>query len=71
MELAATVQAHWEPLVTHDEMAAILAVSPRTFYRMRRDARENGNPCPEITWGRRLLRYRASEVLRWAAALEG
>jgi hypothetical protein len=65
------VRAVPDELVTREAMARILTVSVPTFDRMRHDAKREGNPCPEITWGRRMLRYRPRDVWRWAESLEG
>jgi phage terminase Nu1 subunit (DNA packaging protein) len=40
-------------------LAELLRVSVPTVDRMRRD----GMPC--VTWGRRLIRFRASECVAW------
>lgn len=51
-----------EPIVSRHEMASLLGVSPATFDRMRREAREAGSPIPEMTYGRRLVRFLPSRV---------
>lgn len=48
-----------EPLVTRAELADLLGVHEDTVDAMRRD----GMPC--IRWGRRLVRFRASEAVAW------
>lgn len=53
-----------DELVTRDELAAILRVSVPTIDRMRRA----GMPCHR--WGRRLIRFRVNEAVRWAEAQE-
>jgi phage terminase Nu1 subunit (DNA packaging protein) len=57
-----TLHAVPDQLVTRQELAEIMRVSVPTVDRMRRE----GMPC--VTWGRRLIRFRVSEALRWAAA---
>lgn len=48
-----------EPLVNRAQMAEILGVSEDTVDQLRKE----GMPC--IRWGRRLVRFRASEALAW------
>lgn len=48
-----------EPLVNRVQMAEILGVSDDTVDQLRKE----GMPC--IRWGRRMVRFRASEALAW------
>lgn len=48
-----------EPLVNRVQMAEILGVSDDTVDELRKQ----GMPC--IRWGRRLVRFRASEAVAW------
>lgn len=51
-----------ERLLTREELADRWSVSPDTVDRMRADG------LPEIRWGRRMVRFRYSDCVRW---LEG
>lgn len=59
-----------EPYITREEAGDLLRVSLPAFDRMRKDGERMGLPCPVVTWGRRMLRYRASEVLAWGIELD-
>lgn len=48
-----------ERLLTRAELAELLACSSDTIDRMRKDG------MPWIPWGRRLVRFRASDVMVW------
>lgn len=48
-----------EPLVTKQQLVEILGVSEDTIDAMRKAG------MPSIRWGRRLIRFRASEALSW------
>jgi phage terminase Nu1 subunit (DNA packaging protein) len=48
-----------EPLVTKTQLVDVLGVSEDTIDEMRKA----GMPC--IRWGRRLIRFRASDCLAW------
>lgn len=54
-----------DELVTRDELAAIMRVSVPTIDRMRRAG------MPHVTWGRRLVRFRVAEAIRWAEQQQG
>jgi phage terminase Nu1 subunit (DNA packaging protein) len=51
-----------DDLVTRHELAEMMRVSIRTVDQLKRE----GMPC--VTWGRRLVRFRANEAMRWAEA---
>ena len=53
-----------DPLVTRGELAEIMRVSVPTIDRMRREG------MPHVTWGRRMVRFRVSEAIRWASEQE-
>ena len=57
-----------EPLVNRAELAEMMSISVRTLDEMLAEGRRRGDPCPTVTWGRRLSRFRPSEALRWAEA---
>jgi excisionase family DNA binding protein len=48
-----------EPLISRETLAQRLETSVDTVDRMRKD----GMPC--VRWGRRLLRFRYTDVVRW------
>lgn len=48
-----------EPLITKGELALLLSCSDDTVDEMRKA----GMPC--IRWGRRMVRFRASEAIAW------
>jgi phage terminase Nu1 subunit (DNA packaging protein) len=54
-----------DELVTREELAGIMRVSVPTIDRMRRDG------MPHVTWGRRLIRFRVGEAMRWAEDADG
>jgi excisionase family DNA binding protein len=54
-----------EPFLDRREMAALLGVHPATLDRMRQRG------CPSYRWGRRTVRFRASEVTEWLRACDG
>ena len=49
-----------DEFVTREELAQLMRVSVPTVDRMRRAG------MPHVTWGRRLVRFRVGEALRWA-----
>jgi phage terminase Nu1 subunit (DNA packaging protein) len=55
-----SLQAVRDELVTREELARIMRVSVPTVDRMRRDG------MPHITYGRRLVRFRVADAMRWA-----
>jgi excisionase family DNA binding protein len=54
-----------ERFLDRGEMAAVLGVHPATLDRMRRRG------CPSYRWGRRTVRFLASEVTAWLRACDG
>jgi predicted DNA-binding transcriptional regulator AlpA len=48
-----------EPLISRAQLADLLGVSEDTIDAMRKAG------MPSIRWGRRLIRFRASEALTW------
>lgn len=48
-----------ERFLDRREMAGVLGVHPATLDRMRQRG------CPSYRWGRRTVRFRASEVIDW------
>jgi len=54
-----------ERFLDRREMAALLGVHPATLDRMRRRG------CPSYRWGRRTVRFLASEVTAWLRACDG
>lgn len=59
------LQAVPERMVDAREMASILRISVPTLNKIRREAKERGDPMPEMTYGRRLVRYHPGRVIRW------
>lgn len=63
------------PVIDHvvdkKSMASMLGMSLTTFDRIRREARHNGDPMPEITYGRRMVRFQPGRVVRWLEEREG
>lgn len=57
-------------LLTREELAREMRISVKTLQRMRAEGRAVGLPCPEVTWGRRLVLFRLAPVLKWADQLE-
>ena len=49
-----------DPIVTERELAQMMRCSEKTLKRLRDDG------MPYISWGRRLIRYRAREAMAWA-----
>lgn len=47
-------------LVTREELADMMRCSVATVDRMKRDG------MPHVSWGRRMVRFRPGEAMRWA-----
>jgi hypothetical protein len=65
-----TVHSLPTTLLTRPEMAETMRISLRTFDEMRYEGKQQGFPCPQVTWGRRRVLFRPCDVERWGAEMQ-